>query len=309
MNYPAEQNVQYRHSGDASPIAVVIALLTAMAAGFAAGVVYASVDPFLSDLPFRAFLLLLPVLVGGFGGLTGFATTSIVKWQKLRNTSVVIAVAVLVALVSYYASWVMWAYLKTHRNDPAITVGDIASNPQGLAQFIAAVNKEGTWDIFDLTPTGSALWIIWSAEAAVILGLAIGIPATHIRDTPFCERCAEWCRPTPEILSLDASEREEIMSLLKTKDLAFLDSHRVVSSDTIPRLRVDLSECPKCGLTNTLTIFVVYESPLKKFFNVSGTKATPVIRQLLLDSAEVDRIRSFVSVLSENSGEGNEEPS
>lgn len=174
------QSTHYQHSGKAPLGGVLLTLMGGITGGVILGAVYGFLIYWSPFVYVNAFITFgfgvgLAALVGALGAV-----------GKIRNTTVVTVVALIVALAAYYAHWVVWAERMTETRTYA---------PAELWQFISAIAAMGPWAIFDWTPTGTALWLIWGVEALAIVGLTT-ISAHGGIDVPFCEATGQWATET-----------------------------------------------------------------------------------------------------------------
>ena len=164
----------YQHSGKAPLASVLMTLI----GGLVAGVVLGGIYGFL--LFWSPFVYINALITFGFGYGLALAVGSLAKLGKIRNSGVLTAIALIVALVAYHVHWNVWV----GRMVQGETVDD-------LWAFISMLNAVGPWEIFGWTPTGFALWAIWGLEALVIVG--IGTFSAHgVIDVPFCEETRQW---------------------------------------------------------------------------------------------------------------------
>lgn len=169
-------STHYEHSGKAPLGGILLTLVGGLIAGAILGAVYGFLIYWSPFVYINAFI----TLGCGFG--LALSVGSLAKLGKIRNSSIVTVVALVVALVAYYVHWSVWVGRMTET--------DIVA-PGQLWAFVSTINALGPWSIFGWTPTGFALWAIWGIEALVIIGLG-SISAHGVIDVPFCETTGKW---------------------------------------------------------------------------------------------------------------------
>jgi hypothetical protein len=144
-----------------------------------------------------------------------------------------------------------------------------------------------------LTPTGAVLWVLWGAEALLILAPAVLVPL-GVLAVPFCERCDVWCEPTEDVARLAASSLsspDELKARMDSKDLDALERLGDPAAHDDAWIRVDLHDCPSCGNLHTMTLKHVTVG-----LDGNGEtqhKELEVVNHLLLSTDEVHRIRAL----------------
>ena len=166
----------YEHSGKAPLGGILLTLLGGTIAGIVLGAIYGFLIFWSPFVYINAFITL------GFGFGLAVAVGGLGKVGKIRNSTVLTVVALIVAAVAYYVHWSVWVGRMTETQ---------VVDPGQLWAFVSTVNALGPWSIFGWTPTGFALWAIWGIEALVIVG--IGTVSAHgVIDVPFCEDTGQW---------------------------------------------------------------------------------------------------------------------
>src|SRR6185295_18185176 len=110
------------------------------------------------------------------------------RWRKVWDEGVAVLVGFIAGLGAVYLSWAAWLY--GHLGG-LVGLLDLASSPARLWHLLCEINTTGSWDIWGYNPTGFALWLVWSAEAALIVGLSAFF-SFHVvveKGIVFCGRC------------------------------------------------------------------------------------------------------------------------
>lgn len=176
---------RYNSSGKFGPLTAVYAVGGAVALGLLAWVYQLA-------LTWIPFIYIEFILVGGFGFAAGLAVSMIMDMGHCRNRGVGALVGLLLGAVGLAASF-WWGYRSGLSSV-------IESNPQVAAEEIAAQYSfglwiddrvEGGWTIKSAALNGAFVWVMWSLEALIVLGIsgAMGwIRAGH----SYCEKCKAW---------------------------------------------------------------------------------------------------------------------
>ena len=169
-------STHYEHSGKAPLGGILLTLIGGLIAGVILGGIYGFLIYWSPFVYINAFITL------GFGFGLAVSVGGLAKVGKVRNPSLLTAVALIVALAAYYVHWSVWL--------GRMTVTQIAA-PGQLWAFVSTINALGPWSIFGWTPTGAALWGIWGIEAIAIVGIG-AVSARGMIDVPFCEATGQW---------------------------------------------------------------------------------------------------------------------
>lgn len=171
----------YQESGKTNPMGVSLALMAGLAAASILGFVYAYATFYIPIIYFNFLLTYF------FGFSIGYAVGKVGALGKIRNGRVLSFTAIGMAIVGVYFAWVFWI--------SAASEGGLWSfNLNTLWLFIQLIAMEGAWSIFGSTPTGGTLYLIWIAEAAIILVGTIMAVAAGRGSIPYCESCDKWLK-------------------------------------------------------------------------------------------------------------------
>ena len=174
----------YEHSGKAPLGGILLTLIVGTVGGVVLGATYGFLiywSPFIYINLFITFGLAVGLAI---------AVGTAAKRGKIRNSTVVTVLALLITLLAYYVHWSVWI----SRMMEAAMLDSILA-PSEMWGMVSAVNLFGPWSVFGWTPTGFALWAIWGIEAVAIFGIGAFMAHT-VTDVPFCEATDRWSTET-----------------------------------------------------------------------------------------------------------------
>ena len=235
-------SLYYRHSGQFSPPAALVALLMGAAAASLLGALYAYIVLY---LPLAGWITF--VISGGFGLCVGVAVAKACRIAKVRNQKVALGIALVAQLVGFYVSWGVWMYALLVRAEVQDISLATCLAPATLWEAIKVINGTGAWTVFGMQPTGISLALLWLLEAAIVFGLCL--LSVDLSD-PFCEKCKIWC-PSKPIATVDPMSPEELKTVLEGRQLERLTL--IQTDETQERIVLDLASCARCGDLQTLS--------------------------------------------------------
>jgi len=304
MTEESSQRLYYRHSGAFSAGGVLFALLLGLLIGAPLAWLYAW---FIHWDPFIYFNLAAGFI---FGALVGWISEQRLIASKCRSVPVAVIVALLVGLGAYYLSWAVWL----HTVIPKISSLEFLKPADMLAGMLA-VNAHGVWNYHGSIVKGGFLWVVWAAEAALVLGAACYFAVDDMAEATFCEGCETWAKeqkgactvaagPNPPLEELSKlkgyrnfihglkTHASELKQRLEKKDLAYLQQLGPVTAEALAWYRLDLHSCPSCNSTNTLRV-TQFRRKIEGKKVRTQTEDKEVLRQLLLSSAEAETVRKL----------------
>jgi len=143
----------------------------------------------------------------------------------------------------------------------------------------------GAWSVAGLTPTGAVLWVLWGAEALLILAPAALVPL-GVLSVPFCERCDLWCEPSQDVARFTDCDATELKRRAETEGPDFLDWLKALGAPS-------LHDCLSCGNLHTLTLKAVRIWPGDDRENMESERE--IVNQLVLSTEEAHRLRSLAA--------------
>ncbi|HSS51417.1 MAG TPA: hypothetical protein VLX28_20940 [Thermoanaerobaculia bacterium] len=194
-------------------------------------------------------------------------------------------------LAAVYLSWAVWIYacLNLFKKLGFTGLLELITSPVNLWHYIYYLNGVGSWNIWGYKPTGFVLWILWSLEAVLIIGLSSLFPLFMVAGE-FCEACGTWCKQQPGA-TLRYCDPAELKQHLRAKDLSYLATLGAPRLGANQWLSLTLSRCGKCGTTNTLEARLITVTS-----DGNGQSTTTVVRpvsRLLLTSTECTVIQKI----------------
>lgn len=275
----------YKPSGEFSPVGVALLFVIALPAAAMLAVVYAYSILYIPIAGYVSF-----ILSAGFGVLVGMVTSARLRSGKVRNDGLAWISATLIALLAFYVHWGVWTYGFLTRADVETSVIGLLLSPSALWDIILSINEQGAWTMKGNTPTGGWLWAFWTLEALLILVPAIVVGAISASD-PFCERCKEWCKEHDDVLRLQPQDEAQVKSKAEAKDFHGLAQLGGAGADAAHYLRLDLTQCPTCDQTSTLTIQDVTVSVDKE--GKHSESKSHFVSNLLLSASELAQVRAL----------------
>src|SRR4051812_38290051 len=280
----------YHHTGRAPLFSTTVATLCAWAATLALAIAYAYADMYIkiADLV-SAFILLL---FAAAGGLTVYG---VMRLAKVRNTAVVVIVAISAALILFYGSWVFWESALTVRAGTPLSPWRLFQRPDLVWRYALRINGIGTFTMNDRAVTGGELWAAWIGEAVLLVSATIAIPILMMRGQAFCESCGAWCKRNKDVARVQHFDEELVREHMEEKDFEYLVRLGPASKHTPQHLRVELQSCPKCAQTHLLTVNRIN---IKYMNGQPHEDATAVVDRLWLDPQQAEQVRKLPQMLA-----------
>ncbi len=230
----------YQESGKFGPGGILTTLGIGVAVGMIAGALYGALDHW---NPFLYFNFLGTL---GLAVVAGVAVGAGVKVGHVRNGWAGGAVALLVGLATYWASWVGWLWARSGREM-------VLTDPGAIWAVANLLNTTGVWSIRRFVPTGWLLWIIWGAELLIVVGGTglVGLGASL--GNPYCERCRRWADDEASTRVEPPADPAGMVPPLEAEDYSALTS---LGAPNHPDryLQVESKRCPGCQELHALTV-------------------------------------------------------
>jgi hypothetical protein len=248
----------YSHSGKVTAMGIVVAFLVGVPAAIVAGLFYAYADLY---SPIVYLNVALTLFFGvGMGALCG----AVLRWGKVRNVPVSLAIIGMMAAVAYYVCWVAWVCGTLDRFDVPrdFTMVELTLRPDWLIDIVRLINEDGTWSIGRASSSSSSsnknvsgvfLWIVWAGEAAMIFGGAFIMGRKFAGDLPFCENCDGWCGKADTLKSMRSGDESRVKAELSADDYTHL-REQVGQEFLNEWWQIDVHRCPKCKDFNTVSL-------------------------------------------------------
>lgn len=300
MDTSYSSGIYYRHSGKFALGGVLLAIGFGLIVGVACAWLYAWLvhwDPIV-------YINVLACI--GFSLVVGMVVSSTLQSHKCRNAVVAGSATFLVALISFYASWLVWLHALTD-----ISTSALLQHPAEMWRLILYVNEKGAWSVRGDVVNGIPLWIVWSCEAVCILGLPVFTVVHNMQEATYCELCDRYAKREKAVCSVKAgtapsvqdkkalksylgglkAHAAELKQHVEMKDFAYLEQLGAVQPGTIAWYDFDVASCPQCNMTNTLSVAQRQRVEVKK--GKPKTSQRNVLRRLLLSATEADTIRKI----------------
>ncbi|MCP4137904.1 MAG: hypothetical protein GY754_43480 [bacterium] len=237
-----QSNLYYQHSGKFSPLGIVLSLIFGTIAAVVASFIYAYA------LHYIPFIYLNFIITVGFGIVVGFAVGIGAHIGKIRNSSIVLGLAVTVGLAAVYIGWVAHFFVLSEQEVLFV-------EPMILLQAMQALAVEGAWSVASITPTGGFLYFLWFIEAAIILGGAVFMAWGQIASEPFCEKCNKWVEDPELVPFLEPVENVKMLvSNLESGNFKDLENLKMAGDDMEHFTQLELLKCSSCSRFTLLTV-------------------------------------------------------
>lgn len=136
------------------------------------------------------------------GGAVGWVVYRLARGGHLRSAGGATGLALVVALATVYVQWAAYLTLMagveegtTNTSfDAGIFLGLLLS-PAHMWSMLHIINDTGSWSVLGVTPSGVFLWLIWLAEALIIVLVALTFGADAIGH-PYSETTRAWATET-----------------------------------------------------------------------------------------------------------------
>lgn len=282
----------YQHSGRFSVGGIVLSLLTGAIAGFLLAYAYGNGLSHIPEVHLAAFATI------AFGLFVGGTTGRGLLWGHVRSPRLTIAVTALTSTLALYLSWAMWiAEIFKRSQGRNISWARLAQHPVAIWSLMTWINHYGTWALDNGKPTaGWWLWIIWTVEALLIVGVAIATAVAMLGERAFCETCGRWCHRALRLLLAPSRDVQQLKLQLENKDLRALESLGPGQKGG-DHLVATLHSCTQCQQFHTLTVTnTKFQRPKFGHHNVSSQT---IVRQLIVGPAEAQTLRQLSQTLAQ----------
>ena len=274
----------YRHSGKVSPLMILGALLTCLAAVVLA-FVYAYAVVYIPIVGYLSFLL-----TAGFSFGVAFTAGFFLQVFNARNTLFSVFFGLIIGLFALYASWVAFEFVVINRySDDGIRLMEIAFSPVAVWNIACNIAENGWYSLGSTNVKGIALWILWGIEGVIITGFSIYMCYTMIIDAVFCEACREWADSHSKVLNFKYNNQTDLEERVLHHDLSFWDNATKIGSSDKDYYSITFSLCSTCKKLYTLTLKKVKRSWDKE--NEEELKEKILIRNLFISKSIIDHFK------------------
>jgi len=277
----------YSHSGKVPTLGFVLALAVGAAVASLLAFFYAYFDAIMP------FIYLNIVALVTLGTVSGLVTGKLLVRGRVRNNGAATLAGLAVGFVGLYVAWAAWPHALFDQFQWDIRFAHLLTSPASLWSTIVAINHQGAWKLSKSTPTGFVLWVTWTAEALMIVGVTMMNAKGYVAREPFCESCEHWCAFEKCVLETHGYDPEEMKKHLEAKDFSYLASLGPRTRNDVTWFRIDLHRCRGCGKTATVTAQFV-----DLVTNDKGgleQKAETIVDGLLVTGDDLERLRGIAT--------------
>jgi len=285
----------YKHTGKVTLLGIVAGVACGIAAAPLLAWVYAYADSYIP------IVYLNMALVVGFGAGIALAVAGPMRWGKVRNAPLTLALTMLLTAVAYYLCWAAWIcvtfdrYAKGGRNFGFV---ELLLAPRGMYELAAILDESGTFSLghgssANSNVTGIPLMIIWAIEGVAIFATAFLVAKSLGADNPFCERCEKWSAAPTMLAPLAIGDVAEMRRALEAHEWPALQTAAAAPIDERHFWSLMLGTCGSCDELNLLTLNDVKITLDKNGKAQIATKA--LVRNLRVSDADVAAIRAAVA--------------
>ena len=288
----------YSHSGKVTlrgtALSVVVGLLVAVLTGF----IYAYADLYIPIVYLNVMLCL------GFGAVIGAAAAAVLRWGKVRNVPVALAIVAVLTLVAYYVCWDVWAIAVFDRFKVPRPIGFVGLlvRPDLIYRMAYVINDAGTWSMGSSSSPGNenvsgiALLAVWVGEALCIFGTSLAVAKSMASDRPFCEKCDAWCAPDRLVATLKPIDKRELKEAFVGRNWPLIAQSidNVGGGGVRHWIALQHHACSSCNQLNTLTAVETKVTVDKK--GKSKVNKKVVMNKLIVTAEEVAYLKALPPV-------------
>jgi len=278
--------VYYKHSGRFSIGGLAIGTLIGCAGAAILGYAYGRGSILIDDERF-AFLITI-----AFGAAIGACAGYGLVWGKVRNQTANLIVQGVVSTLAMYMSWAVWV-VDIFRRERVETPGwiEYARDPGFLWRAVCYINQYGTWSLGKGEATkGTELWVIWVAESAIVIAVAMTIGYEVLRHHAFCDRCENWCRRGAKIILSAPPNTTLLQRQLEANDWRSLES-LTAGNKAASHLEVVLDSCEQCRQLNTMSL--TYTTITRDKLRRIRTASRKIVQHLLIGPAQAENLKQL----------------
>lgn len=254
-HFMADDKAFYAHSGKVSaqvifgfPLVMLIVVILSFIYSYA--ILY---------LPFVGYLSLILTVIFSVG--IGYASAVILQFFKTRNAIFALIFGFFIGIFALYSAWVAFEYvLFGNFFEEEVHLSRLASHPLGVWEGAKIIAERGWYQIGNIRPKGTTLWVLWAIEAFLIIFLITYMCYVFIHDAIFCESCQGWTQDHEDTLTFRNGNEKDLVSKIVAQDLSFLDEISEVRHDDIEYYRIDFSMCCSCKELYTLSLIKINRS-------------------------------------------------
>lgn len=284
-----DKSLYYRHSGKAPAKAVLLALIfIPVSAGLSAWAYVSSV----AHIPFVFINFILTLIFSLLGSIPIILA---VQKGKVRNTGLVVSLAVLAGVIAVYVQWavycsnIMSGVKFSEMSSGAADKGIIyfLMHPMEMKSLAHVIEMVGTWSLSGSTVKGIPLLIVWLGEAALTILPGIFFTLDQLKK-PFSEAWDKWLeeeRSTRIIKPLKIAP-SEIGAKMESGDLSvFNDAETASPSD---KVRYELAIYRTEDMNEIY--FSLFEVKIEMKRGRENKKSKTLIKQMIITKAGYEKL-------------------
>ena len=241
---------KYEHSGGLGMAPFVVPI-----GGIVAAIIFSIIYSYMIVYtPIAGYISIL--FIGGLVFALVWSVSKLGYSSHCRNPRYLHLVGLVVGLVALYASWATFVYALLARYDEDFDASllEVFLSPVGVWELAKLINVDGWYSIFNVTPKGIGLWIIWGFEALLIVGGTSLLAAVELQEAAYCEDCGQWCKYTKDVAHFAVPEDPAALTELEADHLQPLLSQPSVDPAAADYLIVASWHCNECHSTSAMQV-------------------------------------------------------
>jgi hypothetical protein len=279
----------YSHSGRINPLVLILGFPLVLIASIILSFVYAYAVVYIPILGYLSFLLTFGFVFG-----VGYSTAFILRFFKTRNTLFAAVFGLFSGIFALYAAWVTFEYVlyyKLETGGEDISIIKLALDPLWVWRIACNIAETGWYSIKDITPKGAVLWTFWAIEALAIVGCAVYMAHSFIKDMVFCEACNVWAESHVNKLEFEYLSENELKEKLSQGDSSFLGDLIKLKRTDSEFYRIIYTVCLSCNKLFTLSLFRITKSWDNE--GKETEKKVPILQNLIISQELFERLTSL----------------
>ncbi|MFS4484094.1 hypothetical protein ACKGJY_13820 [Hyunsoonleella sp. 2307UL5-6] len=219
----------YKESGVAQPINIGLTLACAFATLLCISYFYSLIINFIPIVYLNFLIVIL------YGYIVSYTSRIFNTIFKIRNRNTSITITCIIAVFAVYFQWVSYLYIISMEDfNPSLIFKEfgyffnIFFRPDLVVLEMIEINKIGLWSLYGVSYiNGLPLWLVWFAEAAIIIYVAIK-SFSSFEIIPFSEKDNTWFKK--EFIDFDFEritfKNKFLEAFILHPSKAILDLHR-----------------------------------------------------------------------------------
>lgn len=208
-----------------------------------------------------------------FGWLVGRIGQGFLRKYRIDGKMAATAVGLVGGLCAVYLAWPAYFWVVTDFNFS--TYKESLVDPVGIWETLRYISENPLWSIKsgkNSSPWPAAFYfLVWAGELVLIVGVAVKVCRSFVRDNLLCDHCRDWVAPSGDFarLAIPAEGQAALMAALPAGDVSALPDLPRVSDEEAEApgawLEVKGFACPNCqGKDEYVTVSLVSLDVAKK---------------------------------------------